>query len=255
MADEPTSSYYNHRVRFVSVRNLRDRVEFKVTPTFREGRSVEYTPVTPIHMPGSIQVYKNTASRTFGIGAKLVSRNPNEAYENMTLLQKLRTWTLPFFGASTTLNDTNRASRNAARSNEQASNTFVGPVQATQQEKAANTQRQLQQDGGVELLGAPPMVLYLYAYSSSINDTRTPDLFPRVNINRVPVVITNLSIDYPNDVDYLPASSSGVDGIGQNTESFPTRMDVSVDCVETHSPREYEKFSLQDFHDGKLVSF
>jgi hypothetical protein len=107
---------------------------------------------------------------------------------------------------------------------------------------------------GVQLLGAPPMVLYLYAYSSSVNDNRGAGSFLRVNVNRVPVVITSLSIAYPNDVDYLPAGE-GIDAINQESESMPTKMEVTIDCVETHSPREYERFSLEDFYNGKLVSF
>lgn len=248
MANE---SYFNHRVRLVSVRQESIRVEFKVTPTFTESRSVDYTAVTPIHMPGSIQVYKNTTSRTFSIGATLVSRSPNEAYENMKILQTLRTWTLPYFGQSHGLSESERAARtrnlpDTAAGGEQ-------PRNLTEAEIAERKQQQIQE--GVNLLGAPPMVLYLYAHSSSENNQRGTIPILRVNINRIPVVIANLSIVYPNDVDYFPASSGGVDGINTSTESFPTKMEVTVDCVETHSPREYERFSLQDFYDGKLVSF
>ena len=256
MANE---NYYNHRVRLVSVRDETNKVEFKVTPTFSEGRAVEYTPVTPIHMPGSIQVYKNTAARTFNIGALLVSRNVNEANDNMILLQTLRTWTLPFFGRSTTLNSGNLAAR---RGQQQKNIQKTADPQAnkessremTTEEKAALTQRRVQAEG-VELLGAPPMVLYLYAYSTTQNDNRGFKEFNRVNINRVPVVITNLTFNYPNDVDYFPAAYGGTQGVDSTSESFPTRMEITVDCLETHSPREYEQFSLQDFYNGKLVSF
>jgi hypothetical protein len=169
----------------------------------------------------------------------------------MNILQTLRTWTLPYFGASDNLTDAQRGLR---------AENFPDPSRAREMsnmsaEKRAEVNRQRIQDEGVGLLGAPPMVLFLYAHSTSVNNQRgnLPSL--RVNINRVPVVITNLSFDYPDDVDYFPAALEGVDGIDTSTESFPTKMGISVDCVETHSPREYERFSLQDFYDGKLVSF
>lgn len=246
-------NYYNHRVRLISVRDERDRVEFKVTPTFSETRGVEYTPVTPIHMPGSIQVYKNTGSRVFSIGAQLVSRSPNEAYENMNILQQLRTWTLPFFGSSDTLDSDQREARKRLQPTDgSGNNEQARTLSAEARNQAAKDRLKTE---GVQLLGAPPMVLYLYAHSSPENSERgTADVI-RVNINRIPVVITNLSVNYPNDVDYLPASRTGVDGIDKATESFPTKMDITVDCTETHSPREYERFNLQQFHDGKLVNF
>ena len=243
-----SEAYYNHRVRLVSVRDELRKVEFKVAPTFTEGRSVEYTPVTPIHMPGSIQVYKNTASRTFSIGATLVARNVNEASENMFLLQRLRSWTLPHFGRSAKLSRDEEDARkrlDAAAAIERTGE-LNGDEQAQKNIDLVNQ--------GVQLLGAPPMVLYLYAYSSSANDKRGAGSFLRVNINRVPVVITNLSIAYPNDVDYLPAGD-GISDINEESESIPTKMEVTVECVETHSPREYERFSLKDFYNGKLVSF
>jgi hypothetical protein len=202
-------------------------------------------------MPGSIQVYKNTASRTFNIGAVLVSRSPNEAYENMSILQTLRTWTLPFFGTRSTTLGKNEVEARTRLDQLNARERVEGRLSPS--ESVERTQARLNQ--GVQLLGAPPMVLYLYAYSSSINNERGSDPIVRVNINRIPVVITNLAITYPNDVDYFPASKSGTDGINTASESFPTKMEVGVDCVETHSPREYERFSLQDFHNGKLASF
>lgn len=95
----------------------------------------------------------------------------------------------------------------------------------------------------VELLGAPPEVLYLYAYAGDAS-IRSQSW---VNIHRVPVVITNLSITYPDDVDYIPTSLG--------PEPFPVRIEVSITLAETHSPMEYENFSLMDFKMGKLEYF
>lgn len=97
---------------------------------------------------------------------------------------------------------------------------------------------------GKQFLGAPPEVLYLTAYS---NPSITDGMLDRsTNIYRVPVVITNLSITYPNDVDYIPT----LDG-----EPFPIIMSLSVSLSETHSPQEFENFDIFKYRDGKLPGF
>lgn len=94
-----------------------------------------------------------------------------------------------------------------------------------------------------ELRGAPPEVLYLYGYSSPENSLRRS----MVNLNKIPVVLQTLDITWPDDVDYLPTNN--------NNEPFPTRMQVSLSLAETHSPREFETFSLDKYRAGKLVNF
>jgi hypothetical protein len=89
----------------------------------------------------------------------------------------------------------------------------------------------------------------LYAYSSQANDKR-PDQ-PGININRIPVVLTNLSIQYPEDVDYIPVILKA----DANTEPFPVKIDVSISLAEAHSPTEYEQFSLESFKKGTLKHF
>lgn len=224
------------------------QVAFDVTPTFSETRSAEYSPVTPVHMPGSIQMYKHTNSRTFEIGATLISRNVDDAMENMRKLQVLRSWLLPYFGSSSTLTDSNRNFRSARNTS--------GDQSLSAEDKALQQQRRIEQEG-VQLLGAPPDVLYLYAYSTGKNDERQGfgGNFTRVNINRVPVVMTNLSITYPDDVDYIPVYEMANGGPTVYTEPFPRKMQVNVSVVETHSPREYENFNLANFKSGTLVNF
>lgn len=230
-----------YKVRLVSVIDELDKVMFDVTPDFSESRSVEYTPVAPIHMPGAIQVYKNTGSRAFEVGATLISRTPEEAQKNKWYLQLLRSWTMPFFGERSATTDRTRRNLDPAANREQSRLT---PEQINER----NAERVRTE--GYELLGAPPMVLYLYAYSTSANDPRKRGT---VNINRVPVVITALGITYPQDVDYITLDSENQ--VTDETEPFPIKMNVSVSLVETHSPREYEKFSISDFKEGKLVNF
>ncbi len=252
MADERENNY---RVRLIPISSLmygesraiieQSQVAFDVTPVFTESGSVEYSPVTPVHMPGSIQVYKHTNSRTFEITAHLITRNAEDGRRNMDYLQRLRAWRYPYFGATDTLSSTQRSNRN------QRGNTYGETRQLTPSERDAKVRERIQTEG-VQLRGAPPDVLYLYAYSTSGNDSR-PSNPSRVNINRVPVVMTNLGITYPEDVDYIPVYSS--DEPDSRTEPFPVKMDVTISLAETHSPREFETFDLNSYKTGRLVNF
>lgn len=113
--------------------------------------------------------------------------------------------------------------------------------------------RQKNPSVGVELLGAPPDVLYLYAYSagSPFSDAGRTNTYG-TNINKVPVVITSLNISYPDDVDYIPTRSH-IDPA--KSEPFPIKMDIDITLVETHSPREYEMFDLMKYKRGQLSNF
>lgn len=195
----------------------REQVIFEATPEFTESRTVNYRNIDPVHAPGAIYMYAMTNARTFSVQAKLVSRSVNEATRNLAYIQYLRTWSMPVFG---TVN----------------------------QQTAAP---------GEGILGAPPALLLLTAYSqgnpgaqavtATVPDT-TGSPVPAIgnNIYQVPVIITGLDIPYPSDVDYIPTI---------NNIPVPTVVTVSVSLVEAHSPRAYSKFSLQDFKAGNLLYF
>lgn len=249
--------YNNYKVRLVPViaHALGDpatirasQVAFDITPTFSESRSVDYSAVTPVHMPGSMQVYRATGSRTFEIGAHLISRNVQDATKNMAYLQMLRSWTMPYFGTSQyhfASGNSDRAKAARARANQ---GDATRPL--TEQERIQQVQDRAALSG-IEMRGAPPDLLYLYAYSSQSNDKRN---ISSANINRVPVVVTSLNISYPEDVDYIPVYNLN-EGVTTFTEPFPIKMDVSITLAETHSPREYEHFDLAAYKLGKLISF
>lgn len=227
----------NFKVRLVSILDMvkssydhQTQVIFQVTPTINETGSVEYTPIQPVHMPGGIQVYKFTSSRTFEINAHFITRSVGDAIVNMRNLQTLRSWRMPFFGKSTTdISPAKNPNADSKLSMDQIKND--------------------KNNKGINLLGAPPEVLYLYGYSP-VNRVADGKVGAR-NINRVPVVITNLSISYPEDVDYIPVSLTP----GSTTESFPVKMDVTISLLETHSPAEYETFNLSSYKSGTLVNF
>lgn len=232
------------------------QVRFDVTPTFTETGSVEYTPVTPVHMPGAIQIYKHTNPRQFDITAHFISRNVSDALRNMRYVQLLRAWRHPYFGGTDTLTDSNRQSR---QDNEQrrANQEGTGTSTLSDAEQTKAVQARVNAEG-VQLRGAPPDVLYLYAYSNSQIDARnnTGNVFTPVNINRVPVVMTNLSITYAEDVDYIPVYDISRGGPDQTfTQPWPAKMDVTISLAETHSPNEFEKFDLVAYKNGNLANF
>lgn len=192
------------------------KVVFEVTPELIENRVVNYKTLDPVHMPGQIYVYSTTSSRTFNVAnIRLISRTPKEAQKNLENLHLMRFWTMPRFGRQSTLEDT-----------------------------------QLGQ------LGQPPDVLLLSAYSNVPSTISRPNdaLQKMGHINRVPVVITNLTVNYPSDIDYIPTAGNPAihDPGGQ---PMPTIMSVDLMLAETHSPLEYENFSLAQYKNGTLPGF
>jgi len=184
-----------------------DRIfTYKTTPTISEAQTVEYKQFNPVHAPGSINTFVNSPSRTFSFGdVKLISRTQREATETLKNIRLLRSWTKPVFGLGVTpdafKNDPN------SFSNE-------------------------------DILGAPPRVLFLSAYTNhgDVNGI----------LKNIPVVVTSLTFNYPNDVDYM---------ILQDGSAVPVVMNVEISVTETHSPIEYTKFSLAKYRNGDMVRF
>lgn len=247
MASEAEKPDIDFRVKLRNSTVVTESVTFEVTPDLIETRNVNYRSIDPIHAPGQILAYQNTNSRNFNISqVRLISRTRREAQENLDRLWLLRSWTMPQFGKST-LSGSNRAAHEAladeARFRRQGNNQDpAGGGAETNRERDARLQR-LRAQSGTEKRGEPPAVLLLSAYSldSAYGGTEAH------NINRVPVVITNISIPYTSDVDYIPTERSQV--------PMPSIMVIDMTLQETHSPREYENFSLSAFKQGTLPGF
>lgn len=230
----------NNKVKLISAQNRRS-VEFRASPQVTENRNVNYTSLEPLHAPGQIQVYKNTSSRSFSISdLKLISRTTEEADANLRILWRLRSWTMPRFGNSSTLSGENRTFRNGMAAGQKDDDIYL-----SEKEKRRRI--------GTELLGAPPEVLYLYAYSKEIGSDPVGTTKPGTSrwqiaqhLNRIPVVIQQLTIPYPNDVDYINTSTN---------VPMPIIMNLDLSLIETHSPNAYEAFSLDDFRKGRLHGF
>lgn len=88
--------------------------------------------------------------------------------------------------------------------------------------------------------GAPPDILMFTAYSST-------DISKVANIRNIPVVITGLTIPYPNDVDYIPTEVNGA--------PFPVLMTIDISLAESQSPKKLESFDLKNYKAGKLPGF
>lgn len=195
-------------------------IEFDAAPEISETGAVAYRTVDPMHSPGGIQVYTNTASRTFSLGGiKLFSRNQMEATKNYNKLQILRSWRYPTFGA--TLED--------------------DPLFGSQQ------------------LGCPPAVLELSAYSLSGSDGSTNGTANGL-IYRVPVVISSLTINYPTDCDYISTVNLGQSQPVELKHipsgiPVPVIFPVEISLMESHTPEQYMQFSLTDLKRGKMVGF
>lgn len=218
-------------------------VIFDVTPDLTENRNVNYKTMDPVHMPGAIHVYNNTSSRTYSIGSiKLISRTRDEATYNLDKINQLRAWTMPRFGFNgSTLNSNQQSARNIRNqgSTHREELKQLGYYDIDDETEKGAFYNDFTRSGfGAELLGSPPAVLELSAYADSSR---------RGNVYKVPTVITNLSIPYPSDVDYIPTTRG---------TPFPVIMTIDIQLVEVHSPRDYsDRYNLEAFRRGELLGF
>ena len=219
------------KVKLISSVDRKDFVIFKVTPELSESRNINYKNLDPIHMPGNIQTYGNSSSRSFNLTAKFISRTIKEANQNSKDLQLIKSWGLPYFGISG--NSTSNQAQIEKNRRDRRSNLESTPGDPNARE--FNNTR--------SLLGAPPDVLLLSAYSDPNAPIKTRFTS---NINKIPVVLSQISNSYSSEVDYIPTSTG---------EPFPVFMSVELILLETHSPSEYSKFSLSDFKSGRLNGF
>lgn len=219
---------------------VKRKVVFKVSPDVSESRSVNYKTLEPIHMPGGIYVYGNSTSRQIQLSnVRLIARTIDEATDVMRTLHTLRGWTTPYFGVSSTFQTTGTGKSNEKTKTSKNLKNGTTPPPVTSDDDARL------RNNGYSSLGTPPNVLLLNAYSPNNIVPGQPKPFP-THLQNIPVVITSLSIPYPSDVDYIP---------DENGQPVPRIMTIDIQLVETHSPREYEKFDLQAYREGRLTGF
>lgn len=228
------SDIEQYKVKLINSRNRSEQVHFDVTPEVNETIQINYETIDPLHAPGQVFAYKNTSSRTFNVTSiRFISRTVEEAELNLRRLWLLRSWSRPTFGRST-LSEQQRENRELARN--------LDSLQFAQQGSDSNDNRDISLiNRGIELLGRPPAVVLLSAYSRAGSLGNTTE-----HINRVPCVIDQFTIPYPSDVDYI-----------HTPEGVPMPMIMSLDITlrETHSPQEYSNFSIFSYKNGTLRNF
>jgi len=98
---QPQSGESNF-VKLISQNGDKDSVVFNVMPNISESRSASYEEVSIAQHPGAILKYQTTSARTWGVGGiKLISRNEEEANRNQEIINILRSWLMPYYGAGT----------------------------------------------------------------------------------------------------------------------------------------------------------
>jgi hypothetical protein len=218
-------------------------VVLNVSPQIVENGQVLYDAIQVLHGPTSFQMYKGTPSRTYNMNdVKLISRTPSEARDNIQTLNILRSWRMPYYGQT----EFDQSQLNAFFTQIQSGETLnLDPYSRLQAETKSLKKR----------LGAPPEILYFSAYTQvSGNQSKQESKTYMGNINRVPVVLSNLSITYPNDVTYIPTAMRGqIDALGG--VPFPVIMSVSIDLTESHAPQEVNQFNLAKYTSGILDGF
>ena len=219
-----------------SVNSSTGRVTFDVTPDVIENTNVNYKSIDPVHAPGQIFIYSGTSSRTFNISnARFISRTQKEASRNLIRLQLLRSWTRPVFGKEPNPR-TEEQDLSRKTSAEHSSIAQWRQYNFSEKERAEIY-------GPNHQLGRPPEVLLLSAYSKTGGKGSRLQM---EHLNRIPVVINQISIPYPSDVDYIPT----LEGV-----PMPTIMTLDMTLIESHAPVEYENFNIEDYRNGVLPGF
>ncbi len=90
--------------------------------------------------------------------------------------------------------------------------------------------------GNGDYVGNPPLVSHLNGYGKYV-------------LNDVPVVITNFTVDLPNDVDYIPVVVPG----DPAPNYVPTKSQITVTCVPNYARRAVSRFDLKKFANGGFI--
>lgn len=90
----------DHRVQLTEMGSTKgEAVVFVNMPDITESRTIEYEAVSPAQAPAAFQKYKGTSSVQWTVNATLTSRTTDEATANLLILNRLRGWSMPYFGS------------------------------------------------------------------------------------------------------------------------------------------------------------
>jgi len=189
---------------------------FYVMPEIVEQRQVQYEPVAPPQFPGAFQKYKGTDSVQWTVNATLVCRTTEEATRNLEYLNRLRGWTMPFFGENTK-NDARFKNKTGA----------PPPV--------------LKFKGFREsIVGEVPVVIT----SLNWNWPKDVDWIPAQKLT-----------DNRNSGG-MDGSLTGGEATmkGDATIPFPTIIQVAIQLVESFSTEQFNNFNLAEYRVGHMLA-
>lgn len=87
------------------------------------------------------------------------------------------------------------------------------------------------------LAGSPPLVVSLQGMGFG-------------GLDYIPIVVTNVTTSYRDDVDYVTITMPGVSNLANEIIKLPTMMSISVSCTPMFSRDFASKFSALDFSSG-----
>lgn len=191
-------------------------VVFNVTPELNKQRSVSYAEIGDLRLPASILIYMGSPSRRFSLNAKLLARTQADADLAFQYSNLLEAWcvtdTKPYIGSAkgggiitnynsiaatqAKLQDNNQQSAQQAAADQQTRNGQTAVVPSTTNPNTppiTSPQKSTDISTGDNLFYQTPQVLFLTGYGSQFRN--------------IPVVIRDLSITFPSDVDYIKNSA------------------------------------------------
>jgi hypothetical protein len=188
-------------------------VIFRVLPEIVENRSVEYEAVQPPQFPGAFQKYKGTASVQWSVNAIFVCRTTDEATENLKFLNRLRGWTMPYFGEFMSQTD--------------AFKDKVGSPPPVLTFRGLRT----------NIIGPVPVVIT----SLNWNWPRDVDYIPANKLTDSS--ITESGVDLTGTIN---------EDLNSPTVPFPAVISVAIQLVESFSVSEFNGFNLGAYRVGDM---
>lgn len=101
LAAAAAAEQIDHLVSLTQVDDPTEMVIFTNMPDVTETRSIGYEPVAPPQSPGAFLKYKGTDPVQWAVNAVLTCRTTDEATINLQIINRLRGWSMPYFGENT----------------------------------------------------------------------------------------------------------------------------------------------------------
>lgn len=92
-------------------------------------------------------------------------------------------------------------------------------------------------NNGLDLAGSPPLVVSLQGMGFG-------------GLDYVPIVVSNVTTSYSDDVDYVTITLPGVANLANETIKLPSMLSISVSCIPMFSRAFASQFSALDFSTG-----